>query len=132
MCKKWFLLGSFAILLTGCGSFAAGPGGGDPHVGAQLYVKYGCITCHGTNGQGPRTPGLARDLTNDYSEANYALLRYFLLVDPPKGMEYAKSLPLTPQQIADLNAFDNESSLLPTKALGVSPAPPAISTPASP
>jgi hypothetical protein len=110
------LLTSIAILLTGCGSFAAGPGGDDAHAGAQLYVKYGCIMCHGTNGQAPTTPGIARDLTNDYSEANYALLRYFLLVDPPKGMEYTKALPLTPLQIADLNALDRDSSLRPVKA----------------
>lgn len=124
------LLGSIALLLTGCGSFAAGPGGGDAHVGAQLYVKYGCLNCHGTNGQGPNTPDLARDLTNDYSEANYALLRYFLQIDPPKGMEYTKALPWTPRQIADLNAFDNNSSLRPVKAAAAPP--PAATATAAP
>jgi hypothetical protein len=115
MRRSYALWGSFAILLSGCASFPSGPGGGDARAGAQLYVKYGCLNCHGTNGQGPTTPGIARDLTNDFSEANYALLRYFLLVDSPKGMSYTKSIGLTPRQIAELNAFDDHSSLRPVK-----------------
>src|SRR5262245_59292494 len=43
----------FAIaLLASAGAAALAQNNGDPKKGRQLFVKYGCYTCHGYEGQG--------------------------------------------------------------------------------
>ncbi|MBV9279709.1 MAG: c-type cytochrome, partial [Chloroflexi bacterium] len=98
-----------AVSLVGCGRLAAGPSGGKAQVGAQLYTQYGCQECHGINGANPKGPAAIQghDLTNDLSEANFALLHYYLMIGPPKPMPAYPQV--KPQEIADLNAQANSS-----------------------
>lgn len=92
------VLGAAALLLSGCG----GGTGGNAAVGAHLYALYRCTACHVTNGVG--TP-IAVDLTQNITEVNYDLLRYYVVTHPPAAMIYTLQLHVTPQQIRDLNAL---------------------------
>lgn len=95
------LFPALVFLLGGCASTSELTGGGDPHVGARLFVQEQCVTCHIVNGVGDTA---ATPLTDDLSAINYPILRA-AIQHPPPGMEVTRSLGLTPRQMHDLAAF---------------------------